>query len=88
MRRCRSCSLARIYKQFEEKAKKETQAAKETALGVIATEIPVVSIIDKSQPTKTKKKRASKKEKTEEVIEEIKEDVVEETPSEEIIDAE
>lgn len=88
MGRCRSCDLSRIYKQFE--AKKKAKAAEISKPEV--KEEPVITVINKSQPTKSKKKKVEPKieepkiEISEEKIEEAP--VVEEEIKEEIADAE
>lgn len=88
MSKCRSCDLSRIYKQFE--VKQKAKAAEISKPEV--KEEPVITVINKSQPTKSKKKRVEPKieepkiEISEEKMEEAP--VVEEEIKEEITDAE
>lgn len=81
---CPSCDLTRIYKQFE--AKQKAKAAEISKPEV--KEEPVITVINKSQPTKSKKKKVEPK--TEELKIEISEEKIEETPvvEEETVDAE
>ena len=83
MGRCRSCDLSRIYKQFE--ARQKAQASEISKLEV--KEKPAITVINKSQPTKKKKKKIEPK--TEEPKIEISEEKIEETlvAEEETVDA-
>lgn len=93
---CRSCDLTRIYKQFEEKRRKKAQAEAEARAKAAAAaskpvikENPITMVIDKSQPTKTKKRKSDPKVEEENIeIIEKKEDTPAEEPIEKSVDAE